>query len=138
MIKYKNDSERLAQELMELQYKNNDLYELMVNDLAPWILTMFGKDLVITMIYRTDAEQDSIYNGKSNSRGRKYDEKPWKSPHQFYHAIDLRSKTFSENEIESIVSYINRKYQPSNYYKSTAFCHNVGLGDHFHLQFVVG
>ena len=138
MIKYKNESERLAQELQELQHKNVELYELLVNDLAPWVSTMFGKDLVITMIYRTDAEQDSIYGGKTKSDGREYDEKPWKSPHQFYHSVDLRSSTFSPSEIKSIESYLAMKYNASNYYRFTAKNHNVGLGNHFHLQFVIG
>jgi len=138
MIKYKNDSDRLCQELQELQHKNVELYELVVNDLAPWVKTMFGKDLVITMIYRTDNEQDEIYSGKTKSDGRKYDERPWKSPHQFYHGVDLRSKTFDNTEIQSIVNYLAMKYNGSNYYSFTAKNHNVGLGDHFHLQFVVG
>ena len=138
MIKYKNDSERLAQELQELQHKNVELYELLVNDLAPWVSTMFGKDLVITMIYRTDSEQDEIYGGKTKSDGREYDVKPWKSPHQFYHSVDLRSNSFTISEVKTIESYLAMKYNSSNYYGFTAKNHNVGLGDHFHLQFVIG
>jgi len=129
-IYFKDDASRLRNEFKELMYKNDQLWHL-VQDIAQFMSDRVYPDLVITMIYRTQAEQDEIY--KNDPR---YKEKPFKSPHQFYHAVDIRSRTFFKEQVEELVNYINNKYNERNYYKWTAKCHNVGLGDHFHIQFI--
>lgn len=128
--KVKNDSSRLKNEYTQLIEKNTGLYDL-INDISIYVKKTMNKDIVITMIFRTDQEQDEIYKDDP-----KYKIKKFKSPHQFYHAIDLRSRDFSQSEIKQIEDYLNNKYNPTNYYKWTAKNHNVGLGDHFHLQWV--
>lgn len=128
-IEFKNDSERLRKEFKQLLDKNNPLRELLL-DLSEYVNDRYGKKLVITMIYRTDEEQDSIYQDDS-----RYQERKFKSPHQFWHGADLRSKIFTDEEIQDIEIYLNRKYNSDNYYDWTAKNHNVGLGDHFHIQY---
>ena len=128
-IQVKNQSQRLIDEIYELKKMNKPLLKLLF-DVRDYCKQEFGKDVVLTMIYRTDDEQDSIY--KNNAR---YQKKKFKSPHQFYHAFDLRSRTFTSEEIDQLVNYLNDKYNDSNYYRFTAMCHNVGHGDHFHVQF---
>lgn len=128
-IKFKNESERLEKEWVELDERNVPLKGL-IKHVGEYTQNKFNKEIVITMIYRTDDEQESIY--QDNER---YKAKPFKSPHQFYQAVDLRSRTFTEEEIEDLVEIINSTYNMPNYYNWTAKCHNVGKGDHFHIQF---
>jgi len=137
MVCFKNDSARLKREYNDLEDSNKGLYDLLT-DLAKFCKDSYNKDVVLTMILRTKEEQDNIYKGTKNSKGVKYDDKPWKSPHQFSHALDIRSKTYTKNEIKAIEEYLNDKYNSKNFYKWTALCHDVGQGDHFHIQFVEG
>lgn len=130
VVKVKDNSERLITELKTLLVKNKLLHDL-IFDLAEYIKSSFSKELIITMIDRTEAEQEAIY--KNDAR---YKEKPFKSPHQFWHAVDIRSKVFSKEEIKKIEDYLNTKYNPTNYYKWTARNHVVGQGaEHFHIQY---
>lgn len=135
IIKYKNDSSRLALEHQALLVENPHLYRLL-DDLARFLWVNYEQELVITMINRTQKEQDAIYAGKTRSDGRSYDEAPWSSPHQYAHAVDIRSRDFNEEQIREIEDYLNAKHNPENYYRWTAKDHNVGLGSHFHIQFL--
>lgn len=130
MLLIKNDSERIKKELKDLKTVNEPLLMLLI-DLYIWVFKKFNKDVVITMIYRTQEEQDSIYGNNI-----KYKQKPWRSPHQFHHACDIRSIIFTDKEIAEIEDYLNNKYNKSNYYKWTAKNHKVGKGAyHFHIQY---
>lgn len=130
MLKAKNNSDRIKQEFGKLRRENRPLAMLLI-DLYHYVDKKFQKDVVMTMIYRTQDEQDAIY--RNNPR---YEKRPFKSPHQFWHAVDIRSRTFSDDEIEDIENYLNSKYNDSNYYKWTARCHKVGDGAyHFHIQY---
>lgn len=133
-IRVKNGSQRLISEIWDLKRMNRPLLKLLF-DVRNYCRDNFGKDVIITMIYRTDEEQNNIYRGTTRN-GRLYDVKPWRSPHQFYHALDLRSFIFSKEEIQELVDYLNETYNDSNYYKFTAKCHDVGLGDHFHINYL--
>lgn len=128
-IEFKNGSARLSSEYKQLSTENPYLYNL-INDLNQYINDTFSKNLVITMIYRTQAEQDYLYRNSA-----KYKERKFKSPHQFWHGVDIRSRTFTSEEIAKIEQYINDKHNAANYYKWTAKNHTVGSGYHFHIQF---
>jgi hypothetical protein len=129
VVKFKNDSERLKAEWVTLASKNTLLTSLL-SDLATYIRTKFNKDLIITMIYRTPDEQAEIYKDDP-----KFKVKPFKSPHTFWHSADIRSSTFTPEEIKQIEDYLNVKYKKSNYYGWTARNHKVGNGaEHFHIQ----
>lgn len=125
MLYAKNDNSRLKRELTELQNKNRPLYDLII-DLYKWVENQFDKDVIMTMIYRTQQEQELIY-GEGTEK---------KSPHQFWQGLDLRSWIYTEKEIDAIVNYLNSKYNDSNYYGTTAMCHKVKEGAyHFHIQY---
>ena len=134
ILYFKNGSKRLGDEFIELLERNPGLHQLIV-DTCAYCKATFGKDITITMIYRTDAEQDSLYQNDA-----KYLAKKFKSPHQFYHAVDLRSSTFETSEIKVLVDYLNSVYNKTNYYNWTAKCHDIdGTGpqaEHFHIQFI--
>ena len=134
IIYFKNGSKRLQDEFVALVDKNKDLHELIV-DTCAYCKAEFNKDIVITMLYRTQDEQDNLYKDST-----KYKEKKFSSPHQYHHAVDLRSSTFTREEIDKLVDYLNKVYNSKNYYKWTAKCHDIdGSGpqaEHFHIQFV--
>lgn len=128
-IAFKNDSKRLKDEYSKLFKKNPELFEIIdtLNDMAN---KEFGKNVLITMIYRTQSEQDYLYRNSAKYAARKF-----KSPHQFWHGVDLRSRTFEPEEIAKMVEYINEEYNQENHYRFTADYHTVGAGFHFHIQF---
>ena len=131
MLKLKNDSKRLFSELAELEQKNRDLY-LLLQDISKYVTETYKKDFIITMIGRTNEEQAVIYKNDP-----KFQLKPFKSPHQFSHAVDIRSSIFTPEEIKGIEDYLNNKYNNSNFYKWTAKNHIVtGGAYHFHIQYV--
>lgn len=123
------DKERLVQEIYDLKKENKPLFDLLT-DLRDWVNKKFDQHITITHIYRLQVEQDKFY--KDNER---YKRRKFKSPHQFWHAIDIRSRDFTEDEIRSIENYLNTKYNKKNFYSWTARDHNIGLGDHFHIQY---
>lgn len=130
-VKLKNDDKRLTDELALLKTKNKPLYDILFN-LADWVKDNLKKDLVVTGIHRLDVEQAAIYKDDA-----KYKAKPFKSPHQFWDAFDLRDNTFTKEEIPKIVKYLNDTYNATNRYKFTAMDHSVGIGWHFHIQYRV-
>ena len=122
--------DELIEEIYSLYAKNIDLYKL-IDDLSKFVKDEYNKDVVITSIYRSQSKQDEIY-----SDNPKYTKKPWKSPHQFFHGVDLRSRIYSETEIKNMLLFLN-KHNQSNYYKFTAIYHEVGTyGKHFHINYV--
>lgn len=127
-IEFKTD--RIKQEFEQLKTENSKLRALLVH-LNEVVNARFEKNLTLTHIFRTQEQQDSFYKDSEKYKKRKF-----KSPHQFWHGADIRSRTFTSEEIAWIEDYLNGKYNTKNYYKWTAKCHNVGLGDHFHLQYI--
>lgn len=126
----KDNSPRLKKELDELDKKNPKLADLLT-DLCDYVKKEFAKDVTITMIFRTQEEQDEIYKDNEDYQKRRF-----KSPHQFWHSLDIRSRVFEKEEISKIEDYLNEKYNNSNFYKWTAKCHEVsGHGEHFHIQY---
>lgn len=135
MLYTKNNSLKLKKELLQLKIENKDLLKLILN-LYHWVDINLKKDVIITMIYRTKEQQDIIY--KNTKRGdREYNKNPWKSPHQFWTAIDIRSKIYTKEEQKKIVNYLNNKYNNTNYYKWTSKVHEINnFGMHFHIQYI--
>lgn len=131
MPKFKNDDKRLKTEFEDLKSKNIQLQNLLI-DLSDFISKILNKDLIITMIFRTQEEQDNIYKNDP-----KYKQKPFKSPHQSWTATDIRSLIFNDIEIKQIEDYLNNKYNKANYFAWTAKNHKVGEGAyHFHIQYL--
>ena len=120
----KNESKRIQNEWYELSKKNIDLWRL-INNLSFQVEKKFNKDVIITHIYRRQQEQEHFY-GKGTKR---------KSSHQYWHSLDLRSSIYTKDEIEWMVDYLNNN-SPNNYYKVTAFVHDIGHGVHFHIQYL--
>jgi uncharacterized protein YcbK (DUF882 family) len=123
----RRNKKRLKKEFEQLKKLNPELYQL-VTELSHYTQTEFGKNIVITMIYRSQKQQWEIY-------GKDYKKK---SPHMFWQSVDIRSKTFTKDEIDNIVEYLNSYYNQGNWYDWTAKCHTVGDGaEHFHIQLYI-
>lgn len=90
----------------------------------------FKKNIVITGIYREQKEQDEIYGNLEE-----YKNNPWRSVHQFWRGVDLRSSIYTNKEITDLVNFVNNiPYDTSRPNKKTCTYHNVGSGDHIHVQ----
>lgn len=130
IVRLKDDSKRLVEELKKLITLNPELHYL-IFDLAEFVKGAFKKEITITMIDRTQAEQDELYKNDE-----KYKAKKFVSPHMVGAAVDIRSKTFTPEEIKRIEDYLNSKYNTSNVFKWTAKNHKVGDNAfHFHIQY---
>lgn len=128
-IQYKDPKRHLA-EIEQLKVENPDLLGVL-EFIRNFSQNTYNKEITVTMILRTDAEQDHLYRNST-----KYKAKKFKSPHQFGHAFDLRSKTFTIQEIDALVNATNNTFNSTNFYKPTAMYHDVGSGLHFHINYV--
>jgi len=88
----------------------------------------FGRNIQLTCVFRTQAEQDAIYSGNA-----KYKRKPWQSVHQYWRGIDVGVNAFTEEQRIELRDFINNHFEYSGRHKTCVY-HNVGLGFHFHLQ----
>lgn len=76
-IEFKAESkDRLAKELEDLKKENPELAKILLA-LAQFTNDKFKKQIMLTMIYRTQAEQNYLYKDDP-----KYKAKPFKSPHR--------------------------------------------------------
>src|SRR5262245_29059173 len=100
-IYFKNDDQRLIMEGISLQNENLELFNIL-KDCGRFCQDNFNKKVTVTMIYRTQEQQDELYKNDA-----KYQTKKFTSPHQYWHAFDLRSSTFDTQEREKLVNYLN-------------------------------
>lgn len=115
---------RIEQEYEQLKSKNKELFRI-VEFADRQLEFVSSKNVVITEIYRTQAEQDRYYRGKKKFRSR----------HQDWLAVDIRSRHLNLFQISTIIDTINNVYGDGNFYTTTAFYHDMGLGKHIHIQF---
>ena len=126
MIQYKTDR-------INMEWNGNLVTKKLVN-----LMTMinlysemeFNKSIIITDLIRHQDEQNHIYRNNV-----KFQQKPWKSTHQFGRAADIRSSIYTTDEIEKMVSFANMvTYDTSRPNKNTCLAHTVGSGFHIHSQ----
>lgn len=130
-LRFKDESKvRLDGEWTRLNGDNKALCDIII-DAAKYCHAHFGKPTTITMIYRTQLEQDGFYKNDP-----KYKKEKFFSPHQLWSAVDLRSHIYTQAEIDQLVEYLNGMYNKSNLYAWTTKCHEVSdNGMHFHVQY---
>lgn len=80
-VDFKNQQKRLQDEYKELCMHNPGLFNI-IEELDEYVHKEFKKNIIITMIYRTQAEQDYLYRNSE-----KYKKKKFKSPHQFHDGV---------------------------------------------------
>lgn len=96
--------------------------------LAGYTSLSFNKGILLTEIYRTQAEQDEIYKDDAGYRNFK-----WDSVHQYWRGADVRLTTFTLNEAQSIADWLNNNFVYTGHHP-TALNHDVGSGWHLHIQ----
>lgn len=122
-LKFASNNER--DEWLQLGVKNEKLRELVI-DLEETLRLMYGKDVVLTSVFRRQDEQDALYKDE--------EKKVAKSPHSYWKAVDIRSRHLTQSEIDFVVSYLNTKYKNANG-KPVAIYHSLKSGaPHVHIQ----
>ena len=88
-------------------------------------IRLFGKQPVVTSIYRSEAEHRALCARLGVA--------PYASVHTYWRGVDLRSWIYSDDEIRQLLEIINSRFDYGRS-KSVAICHDVGAGRHFHIQ----
>lgn len=110
-----------------LQTKNPKLAQI-ANALSIFVSVNYGKDIVVTDVFRTKEEFDSLYAATPVER------RPTDSPHCHYNAFDLRSSIYTSDEVDRIVSFLNLFNNPSG--RPVCLYHKIAGGTtHFHVQY---
>ena len=127
-MKFKSD--RIRDEWAQLAFKNPGLFSI-IEKLHDYVANTHCKEIMLTSIYRTPEENDILY------KDTPADKRPKAQPHTLWAAADIRSSMFSQDEITSIVSWLNASFKnPSG--KSTALYHAIqGNVGHLHIQHVL-
>lgn len=126
-MQFKTD--RIAKEYEVLQQKNLKLWRLM--SLADQFskLELGGKEITLTHIYRTLEEQIELYKDTPEAQ------RPKTSPHQLYQAVDIRSSTYNQREIERLVNFFNQFTYQGGQRKVSMYHMIAGQALHFHVQY---
>lgn len=93
-----------------------------------------AKNIEITHLLRTQAEQDGIYEDNDDYRLN-----PWKSVHQFNRGADISVRSFIDqgDDPELICRLINAEFPYGDGIHLTALFHQMGdRGKHIHLQVI--
>ena len=124
-MRFKTD--RVKAEFEKLAELNSKLHALLLK-LDTFCLTVMGKDVCLTHIFRTEEEQKQLYAATP------IDKRPKSSPHQVWGACDVRSRDFNKEQIEQILDFLVA--QPKGRYRTNAIYHKIpGNTDHLHLQY---
>lgn len=87
----------------------------------------FSKDVTVTCLFRTIDDQRKLYPDKNP---------PPYSSHLDGRGADLRSHSYSKDQIDQFVKAINDTF-PRTDGKPTAMCHTIpGNVPHFHIQWL--
>jgi uncharacterized protein YcbK (DUF882 family) len=126
-MQFKTD--RIRDEWAQLAFKNMPLFDI-VTRLHDYVADTYGREIVLTSIYRTPEENESLY--KDTPLGKR----PQAQPHTRWAAVDIRSSIFSLDEITGILAWLNASFKnPSG--KATAIYHAIqGNVGHLHIQHI--
>ncbi len=126
MVEFKTD--RIKKEYLELKTKNNRLYRL-IECISEFVSLEFNKNVVLTEVLRTQAEFEALYAQTPPAQ------KPARSPHMDWKAVDLRSSIYTPEEITRLVAFCNQ-FRFRAGLKKVAIYHKInGNAFHFHVQF---
>lgn len=88
-------------------------------------IRLFGKQVVVTGIVRTQQEQIAL----CKELGVPY----YDTVHTLKRGVDIRSSIYTGDEIDILLETTNRQFEYGRG-KKVAICHDVGKGAHLHLQ----
>lgn len=118
---------KIEKEYSKLSTYNPKMQSLLVM-LDAWTRAQYNKEITLTHLFRTDQEQIDLYAQTPAA------ERPAKSPHQTWEAVDLRSTDWSKKQQDAMCELLNKSNtNPGG--KKTAFVHAIaGNVEHFHIQ----
>ena len=120
IVLFKTNAEK--KEWKKLEKKHPKMLNLIIKT-AQFTKKNFNKPLVLTELHRTQADQDRLYGGKAKK----------KSWHQFWMAVDFRSRIFTNAEILQIINFIKTEFK-SEGKKLRVLYHRIsGSVYHFHV-----
>ena len=120
IVLFKTNNER--KEWKALEKINPRLLNLIIKT-AQFTKKNFNKPLVLTELHRTNEEQAALY-------GANYKKKSW---HQFWSAVDFRSRTFTNAEILKIIDFLKKEFKNEGS-KMRILYHKIsGSVYHFHV-----
>ena len=96
MIRYKSDRQKQEYQTIDLRL------QAILQFISGYAQNAFGKNITITHLHRTQAEQDGIC-GKNPS----YQKNTWLSVHQKERGADIRTSNFEPEEIKELVGVTN-------------------------------
>ncbi len=96
-------------------------------ELARYSKDHFGKEMVVTCVGRTPAEQIEIYGEDTPSAHKFNIEKG-----ELCRAVDIRSTTYTQEELFKLKNYFAKWFDLGYLY--SFLVHNIGDGVHIHLQ----
>ena len=120
IVLFKTNAER--KEWKALEKINPRLLNLIIKT-AQFTKKNFNKPLILTELHRTNAEQASLY-------GANYKKKSW---HQFWSAVDFRSRIFTNGEILSIIEFIKKEFKGEGKNLKVLYHRISGSVYHFHV-----
>lgn len=113
-----------------LDLKNTAL-KAILKALDIFVSQEFGKDVVITSLFRSNEEQQALY--KEEVRLNPNFKVPV-SHHQYWLAADIRSSIYTPQEIERMVKFLNCFTFPAA--DAVATYHAIaGNTNHFHIKY---
>src|SRR5687767_3334106 len=128
-------TQRIAKEFQELKTKNAPLAQLIL-DLTDFVHVEFNKDVMMTMIFRTQQEQYDLYAKTDGPKTKR------KSPHMFWNAVDIRDWIYNSAEKTAIGKFLKSNYDATNQMAAmpsgskTYWLHQIkGQAMHFHIQY---
>jgi len=100
-------------------------------ELAYWLAAQGYAPLLVTDIARTAADDRRIYGDKPDHTPGPHVIRPG---NPLSRAFDLRSYNRPDAECDAILYHLNKLWRQPDYNYPTALRHNVGAGDHIHVQ----
>jgi hypothetical protein len=126
---------RVQRDFEQLQVKNYPLAALML-DLADFVKAELNKDVVMTMIYRTQEEQWKLYEKTDGAKTTRT------SPHMRWEAVDIRDRIYTGPQKKAIGRFLKKYYDETNQFprlpsgSKTYWLHAIkGQAMHFHIQY---
>ena len=128
-------TKRIGDEFHVLKRKNPPLAQ-MILDLVDFARVEFRKDVMMTMIHRTQEEQWKLYEKTDGAKTKRI------SPHMHWNAVDIRDWIYTPQEKQKITAYLQSHYDSSNRMSKlgngsrTCWLHKIkGQAMHFHIQY---
>lgn len=134
MLYFKTDRQKKEWESGKVNFKLIHI----INWLCEYLKLTYPsyKGLTLTDIFRTQKEQDNIYQNHNDEKiQKKYLKSPWQSVHQYWRGVDIRTSDMPGKMAYRLSKLLEQiPYDRERPRKKTAVFHNIGTGEHCHLQ----